>query len=33
VAAAKQVLAEQMTATHANKLIEDAIGEVETKLH
>ena len=33
VAAAKQVLAEQMTAAHANKLIDDAIGEVETKLH
>ncbi len=33
VAAAKDVIAKQMTAADGNKLIDDAIGEVETKLH
>lgn len=33
VAAAGEVIAKQMSATDANKLIDDAIGEVETKLH
>jgi F-type H+-transporting ATPase subunit b len=33
IAAAKQVLADQMTAARANTLIDDAIGQVEAKLH
>lgn len=33
LAAAGDVIAKQMTAAEANKLIDDAIGEVETKLH
>ena len=33
VAAAKDVIAKQMTAADGNKLIDDAIGEVEAKLH
>ena len=33
VAAARDVIAKQMTATDANKLIDDAIGQVEAKLH
>lgn len=33
VAAARDVIAKQMTATDANKLIDDAIGQVEVKLH
>jgi F-type H+-transporting ATPase subunit b len=33
VSAAGSVLAKQMTAANANKLIDSAIGEVETKLH
>jgi len=33
VAAAGQVMAKQMTAVKGNKLIDDAIAEVETKLH
>lgn len=33
VAAAGEVVARQMTAAQANKLIEDAISEVEAKLH
>lgn len=33
LAAASDVIAKQMTAADANKLIDDAIGEVETKLH
>ena len=33
VAAAKEVLAKQMTADAANKLIDESIKEVDTKLH
>ncbi len=33
VAAANQVMAKQMTAAKGNKMIDDAIAEVETKLH
>lgn len=33
VAAARKVVAEQMTAQSANKLIDDAIGTVDAKLH
>lgn len=33
VRAARDVIAKQMTATDANKLIDDAIGEVNAKLH
>ena len=33
VAAARDVIAKQMTAADGNKLIDDAIGEVEAKLH
>lgn len=33
IAAAREVIAEQMTATEANKLIDDAIAQVDTKLH
>lgn len=33
VAAAKEVMAKQMTAATGNKMIEDAISEVKTKLH
>lgn len=33
VAASRDVIAKQMTATEANKLIDDAIGQIETKLH
>ena len=33
VAAAKDVIAKQMTAAQGNKLIDDAIGQVDTKLH
>lgn len=33
VAAAKEVIAKQMTAAEGNKLIDQAIGEVESKLH
>jgi len=33
VAAAKDVIAKQMTADSSDKLIDDAIGEVEAKLH
>lgn len=33
IAAAQDVIAKQMTATDANKLIDDAIGEVTEKLH
>lgn len=33
VAAAQDIIAEQMTATDANKLIDDAIGTIEAKLH
>ena len=32
-AAAREVIAKQMTATSANKLIDNAIGDVEAKLH
>ncbi|MDW4497313.1 F0F1 ATP synthase subunit B [Sulfitobacter sp. D35] len=33
VAAAREVIAKQMTASDANKLIDDSIAQVETKLH
>jgi F-type H+-transporting ATPase subunit b len=33
VAAAKEVIANQMTAANANKLIDDAIADVQSKLH
>lgn len=33
VAAAREVIAKQMTATDGNKLIDDAINQVEAKLH
>lgn len=33
VAAARDVIAKQMTAAEANKLIDDAIAQVDTKLH
>lgn len=33
IAAANQVMADQMTAAKGNKLIDEAIAEVETKLH
>jgi F-type H+-transporting ATPase subunit b len=33
IGAARDVIAKQITATQANKLIDDAIGEVEQKLH
>ena len=33
VAAAREVIAKQMTAADGNKLIDDAIAQVETKLH
>jgi F-type H+-transporting ATPase subunit b len=33
VAAARQVIADKMTAASGNKMIDDAIGEVEAKLH
>ena len=33
VAAAKDVIAKQLTADDANKLIDESIGEVEAKLH
>jgi F-type H+-transporting ATPase subunit b len=33
VRVAKEVVAKQITATQANKLIDEAIGEVEQKLH
>ena len=33
VAAARSVIAKQMTAAEGNKLIDDAIGQVEAKLH
>ena len=33
VAAAREVIAKQMTATEGNKLIDDAIAQVEAKLH
>lgn len=33
IAAAREVIAKQMTAADANKLIDDAIGQVDAKLH
>ena len=33
VAAAREVIAAQMTAANAGKLIDDAIAEVDAKLH
>ena len=33
IAAAREVIAKQMTAAEGNALIDSAIGEVETKLH
>ena len=33
IAAAREVIARQMTAASANKLIDDAIGTVDAKLH
>ena len=33
VAAAQEVMAKQMTAADADKLIDDAIAQVDTKLH
>lgn len=33
IAAAREVIAKQMTAAEGNKLIDDAISQVDTKLH
>ena len=33
VAVAKEVVAKEITATQANKLIDDSIADVEAKLH